>query len=72
MKLAALSVVLFIVFLVLRLTETIMWSYWWVTSPLWIYGVLFVIAAIVFVALSKRIMNWQNKKIKKWLDNWGV
>ena len=28
--------VLFIVFLVLKLTDTIDWSWWWVTSPLWI------------------------------------
>jgi hypothetical protein len=28
--------VLFIVFLVLKLTGTIDWSWWWVTSPLWI------------------------------------
>lgn len=26
---------LFVVFLVLRLTEVIDWSYWWVTAPLW-------------------------------------
>lgn len=28
--------VLFIVFLVLKLTDKIDWSWWWVTSPLWI------------------------------------
>ena len=27
---------LFIVFLVLKLTNTIDWSWWWVTNPLWI------------------------------------
>lgn len=26
----------FIVFLVLKLTDVIDWSWWWVTSPLWI------------------------------------
>ena len=26
---------LFIVFLVLKLTDTIDWSWWWVTLPLW-------------------------------------
>ena len=26
--------VLFIVFLILKLTETITWSWWWVTAPL--------------------------------------
>lgn len=28
--------VLFIVFLVLKLTEAIDWSWWWVAAPLWI------------------------------------
>ena len=28
--------VLFLVFLVLKLTGNIDWSWWWVTSPLWI------------------------------------
>jgi len=28
--------ILFIVFLVLKLTGTIDWSWWWVISPLWI------------------------------------
>jgi len=28
--------VLFIVFLVLKLTNVITWSWWWVTAPLWI------------------------------------
>ena len=27
---------LFITFLILKLTHTIDWSWWWVTSPLWI------------------------------------
>lgn len=28
--------VLFVVFLVLKLTHVIDWSWWWVTAPLWI------------------------------------
>lgn len=38
------GMVLFIVFLVLKLTGTIDWSWWWVTSPLWIP---FAVAAII-------------------------
>lgn len=41
---------LFIVFLILKLTEVIAWSWWWVTAPLWlpVVGVLgfFLIMAI--------------------------
>jgi len=28
--------VLFLVFLILKLTGNIDWSWWWVTSPLWV------------------------------------
>ena len=31
-----LSSILFIIFLILKLTNTITWSWWWVISPLWI------------------------------------
>ena len=31
-----LGTVLFIVFLILKLTGNIDWSWWWVTNPLWI------------------------------------
>jgi hypothetical protein len=32
--------ILFVIFLVLKLTGNIDWSWWWVTSPLWIPLVL--------------------------------
>jgi hypothetical protein len=49
------GMILFIVFLVLKLTNTIDWSWWWVTSPLWIpfvaavviLGIVGVIAIII-------------------------
>lgn len=41
--------VLFIVFLVLKLTGVIRWSWWWVTAPLW--GGLALWLAFVFAAL---------------------
>lgn len=39
--------VLFFIFLVLKLTKVIDWSWWWVTSPLWIsagIGILLILA----------------------------
>lgn len=43
--------ILFIVFLVLKLTHVINWSWWWVTCPLWapvalFFGVLAIIAVV--------------------------
>jgi len=48
------GMVLFIIFTVLKLTGNIDWSWWWVTSPLWIPVVLLVavIGISVLVALS--------------------
>jgi hypothetical protein len=35
--------ILFLIFLVLKLTNVITWSWWWVTSPLWIAIILIFI-----------------------------
>lgn len=43
----SLGTILFIVFLVLKLTETIDWSWWWVTAPLWIPVALVVAVLII-------------------------
>ena len=69
----SLSAVLFIVFLVLKLTGNIDWSWWWVTSPLWIpfalglalVGVvlLVIITALIFGASVEDIKS--KIKIKK-------
>lgn len=52
------STVLFVEFLVLKLTGLIAWSWWWVTAPLWIpaafaivvIGTIVMIAAVAAVA----------------------
>ena len=41
---------LFLVFLVLKLTHVIEWSWWWVTAPLW--GPLALIAAIAVLVFG--------------------
>lgn len=42
--------VLFLIFLVLKLTGTIAWSWWWVTAPLW-GPALLAIAVIILILL---------------------
>lgn len=43
--------VMFIVFLVLKLVGTIDWSWWWITSPLWIpFGVLLIVMGLIGIA----------------------
>jgi hypothetical protein len=41
--------VLFVVFLVLKLTGNIDWSWWWVTSPIWIP--ILLLLSIVVISL---------------------
>ena len=43
--------ILFIVFLVLKLTNTIDWSWWWVTAPLWIPVGIVIILFIILCML---------------------
>ena len=43
---------LFIVFLVLKLTHVIEWSWLWVTSPLWIGFVLWLVIVIPMVLIG--------------------
>jgi hypothetical protein len=40
------TLLLFVVFLTLKLTGVIAWSWWWVTSPLWIPIALGLIVAM--------------------------
>lgn len=55
-ELAGLPMILFIVFLVLQLCEIISWSWWWVTSPLWIMT-LFVIGVMMLYFIIAFIMK---------------
>ena len=66
----SLTAVLFIVFLVLKLTGNIDWSWWWVTSPLWIpfaiiFGAILVVVLIIILAL---IFGMSIDDIKEKLD----
>ena len=48
------TMVLFLIFLTLKLTGLISWSWWWVTSPLWIP--VMIILTIMFIALGAIII----------------
>ena len=68
-----LASMLFLVFLVLKLTGVIDWSWWWVTAPLWIAcGLWIVIVGLVLggVALVAGGLfahkRWKWRKNRKW------
>jgi hypothetical protein len=45
-----LTSILFLIFLTLKLTKNIDWSWWWVTSPLWIpICIIFVVFLLAFI-----------------------
>lgn len=52
---------LFLVFLVLKLTEVIDWSWWWVTAPMW--GGLALFVLIMFIVLIYTIATTPFKMI---------
>lgn len=47
----SLPVIVFIVFLTLKLTGNIDWSWWWVTSPLWIVASIIIVGMLVSMAM---------------------
>ena len=57
---------LFLVFLVLKLTKVINWSWWWITAPLWgqvaLCAVILVVA-IVILAVLKIIDRISDRKV---------
>lgn len=40
---------LFIVFLILKLTGVIAWSWWWVTCPMWIIPLIYLVLFACFL-----------------------
>ena len=71
----SLTTLLFIAFLVLKLTNVIDWSWWWITSPLWIPFTFAVFALFVYFSfldtiekqnnLVKKIAEWEKRSIEK-------
>jgi Flp pilus assembly protein TadB len=61
----------FVAFLVLKLVGVIDWSWWWVTSPLWIplavMLIIFIALFIAFVISSKR----REKRLKKRINQFN-
>lgn len=48
--------ILFIVFLILKLTDVIDWSWWWITAPLWGLVVIFIVGFLIWL-LSQLIFG---------------
>ena len=46
-----LDTILFVVFLILKLTGYIDWSWWWVTAPLWIPVAIGLVVIVIYVII---------------------
>ena len=51
-----------IVFIVLKLTGVIDWSWWWVTAPLWLPLPVVLICVFGFLACVFAIDTWKSRK----------
>lgn len=56
--------ILFIVFLILRLCKVIVWSWWWVTCPLWIMALLALAVMVLYfvIAVIMELRKYRKRK----------
>lgn len=59
---------IFIVFLFLKLTNNIDWSWWWITFPLW-YWIPLLLIILVFGIILKNIYREKFRQIDNKLSN---
>lgn len=61
-----LGTILFIIFLILKLCGTINWSWWWVTSPIWIpVSLKIIIIIITAVFFPKELKEFIRELMKE-------
>lgn len=63
----SLPIILFVVFLVMKLAHVIKWSWWWVTCPLWAVPAFLIGLSVLFLTGSVltglyRLIFWSKKK----------
>lgn len=63
------SSILFLVFLVLKLTNVIDWSWWWVTAPLWIPIIIFLCFVGGLYAFYQILKYYNKNKLKNFRKN---
>ena len=60
-----LPTLLTIIFVILKLTGAIAWSWWWVFSPLWIVFVLGILLLIVAAIFSKKVRQALTRRYRR-------
>lgn len=54
-KLDFISLLVTVIFVTLKLTRQIFWSWWWVLAPLWVPVAILLIVACITLAIAKGI-----------------
>jgi hypothetical protein len=58
-----LTTIVFLVFLILKLTDNIDWSWWWVFSPFWIPVVLVISIFVITIFVSLLYIGFTGKNL---------
>lgn len=66
---AGLTGLLLLIFVTLKLSKVIAWSWWWVLSPIWITVILWVLVFVVAVVIANYIARKSEDKENKNLNN---
>ena len=64
----SISFITTIIFVVLKLTQTIDWSWWWVLSPLWISILLVVVVFFLYGFVEGLKQNREQKELEEIRD----
>lgn len=51
-----LGTTLFLIFLILKLTNTVDWSWWWITSPIWL-PIAFGMFILILIGIIRGASN---------------
>jgi len=60
-----------IIFLILKLTGNIWWSWWWVLSPIWIpIALFFLVFFTMFIVITFLLLfGFKSEELLKYFDN---
>ncbi len=64
--------VLFVVFLVLKLTHVIDWSWWWITAPLWVPVVITLLVLVIQGWIVVRRVRKNQSRLKQRFDQFNA
>jgi hypothetical protein len=65
------STILFLIFLTLKLTNNIDWSWWWVFSPFWIPMVIFLFVFIIIFLFGLVYIAHTGRSLESFIEKFS-